>query len=253
VNERTREGFVNYDSLQLTANRRFTGGVAFGTAYTLSTTKGMQGTLPTFLDPRSRLFTYENSDRRHILSFQGSWNIPDGSRFWGNTVGRALLDGWQVAGVGYWRSGTPSTVTFTTTDAGGTDTMGGGDPVFVSIASGCDPILSRGDRSENQWFDTGCFFRTPRGDVGNAMRNIVRQPGNQNLDLSMSKSFAVNSRGHRLQFRVDAYNALSLSSRTVNTTAQFDPQGNQINAEFGRLGLPTDEARQIELSFKYTF
>jgi hypothetical protein len=81
--------------------------------------------------------------------------------------------------------------------------------------------------------------------------NNVRQPGNMNLDLSLSKSFGLK-RG-RLQFRADAYNALGVSTRTVNIAAQFDPQGRQVNAEFGRLALPTDEARQIELSLKYSF
>ena len=80
-----------------------------------------------------------------------------------------------------------------------------------------------------------------------------------NLDLSMSKSFVLHH-GHRLQFRADAYNVLGVSMRTLNTattttntTAQFDPQGRQINSDFGRLALPTDEARQIELSLKYSF
>ena len=256
VTERTREGLVNYDSLQVTANHRLTGGLAFGTAYTLSTTKSMGipqgGALTVFLDPRERLYGYDNNDRRHILSYQASWNLPKGSALWNSGVGRALLDGWLLAGIGFWRSGTPSTVTYTTTDAGGTDTIGGGDPVRVSMVSGCDPILSRGERSEERWFDTSCFIRTPVGSYGDSPVNNVRQPGNYNLDLSMSKTFAL-PHGQRLQFRADAYNALKVSMRTVNIAAQFDPQGRQINSDFGRLALPTDEARQIELSLKYSF
>jgi len=158
----------------------------------------------------------------------------------------------QFAGVGFWRSGTPTTVTYTTTDAGGGDTIGGGDPVRVSMVSGCDPILSRGERSEERWFDTSCFIRTPVGSYGDSPVNNIRQPGNYNLDLSMSKTFALG-RGQRLMFRADAYNALKVNTRTVNIAAQFDPQGRQINSDFGRLALPTDEARQIELSLKYSF
>ncbi len=170
-----------------------------------------------------------------------------------------LLDGWQLAGVGFWRSGTPVTITYTTTDVGGGDTMGGGDPVRVSMVAGCNPILPRSQRTEDRWFDTGCFVRTPVGSYGDSPLNNVRQPGNMNLDLSMSKSFVLRH-GHRLQFRADAYNALGVSTRTLNTattttntTAQFDPQGRQVNSDFGRLALPTDEARQIELSLKYSF
>ena len=82
MTERTREGVTDYDSLQVTANHRLTGGVAFGTAYTLSKTMSMINALTVYLDPRDRLYAYDNNDRRHILSFQGSWNVPNGSRLW---------------------------------------------------------------------------------------------------------------------------------------------------------------------------
>jgi hypothetical protein len=106
------------------------------------------------------------------------------------------------------------------------------------MVSGCDPILSRGERSEERWFDTSCFIRTPVGSYGDSPVNNIRQPGNYNLDLSMSKTFALG-RGQRLMFRADAYNALKVNTRTVNIAAQFDPQGGK--------------ARQIELSLKYSF
>ena len=257
VNERTREGTVNYDSLQVTANHRLTGGLAFGTAYTLAKTMSQgvspNGALTVYLDPHDRLYAYDASDRRHILSFQGSWNLPKGSVLWDSAVGRAILDGWQFAGIGFWRSGVPATATYTTTDANGGDTIGGGDPVRISLVDGCKPILSRGERSEERFFDTSCFFRTPVGSYGNSPLNNIRQPGNTNVDLSMSKTFPIGSHGHRLQFRADAYNAFRVTTRTVNVAAQYDPLGNQVNSDFGRLALPTDEARQIELSLKYSF
>jgi len=128
-----------------------------------------------------------------------------------------------------------------------------GNPVRISMVAGCDPLLSRGERSEERWFDTGCFFRTPIGSYGDTPLNNVRQPGNKNLDLSISKMFPFGARGHRLQIRADAYNAFSVTTRTVNAAAQYDPLGNQVNSDFGRLALPTDEARQIELSVRFSF
>lgn len=251
VTERTREGVVDYDSLQLTANRRFNRGIAFSTAYTLSKTKDMQGTLTAFLDPRARLYDYADTDRRHILSFNASWDLPNGSRLWSNTLTKALLDGWQLAGIGFIVSGAPAGVTFSTTDAGGTDTLGGGDPVRVNLT--CDPSLPRGERSENRWFNTSCFARPGRGEIGNAPRQMIRNPGVQNVDLSLSKEFRAGGNGKRLQFRAEAYNVLELTTRTAVTAARFDPQGNQVNATFGTLNLPTGEARVIQLSLRYKF
>jgi len=259
VTERTRDGLVNYDSLQVTGNHRLTKGIAFGTAYTLGRTRGMTGALPTFLDPRTRNYGYASTDRRHILSFNWSWNLPKGSALWNTAVTRGVLDGWQLAGVGFIRSGTPTLVGWTTTDAGGTDTMGGGDPVRITVASGCNPILPRGERTENRYFNTSCFVRTARGQWGTD-QPVVRQPGNQNLDLSLSKDFRTGR--NTFQVRADAYNALSVSTRTLamaasttngQVSAQFDAAGNQVNSDFGRLALPTDEARQIELSVRWKF
>jgi hypothetical protein len=237
----------------VTANRRMSSSIAGGLAYTLGKTKGMTGTLTSVLDPRTRNYGYitgNSGDRRHILSFNWSWNLPKGSRVLDTAVMRGALDGWQLAGVGFVRSGLPSLVTYTTTDAGGTDTMGGGDAVRVTMLSGCNPFLSGSERTETRYFNTSCFVRTPRGEWG-TNQPVVRQPGNKNLDLSLSKSFHMGTK--TLQVRADAYNALSVTTRTVTTAAQFDATGNQVNSDFGRLALPTDEARQVELSLKWIF
>jgi hypothetical protein len=243
---------VNYDSLQVTANRRFSKGLAFGAAYTLSKTLGMTGALSVTSDPYQRDYGYQGTDRRHILSFNWSWNAPNGSAMWNNWLTRGALDGWQFAGVGFVRSGTPSTVSWSTTDAGGTDTMGGGDAARITVLSGCDPILPRSQQTDSLYFNTSCFVRTPKGSLGTA-QPIVRQPGSKNLDLSLSKSFPLGAKGQTLQFRADIYNALRVIQQTVGTSATFDPAGNQTNSNFGTLALPTDEARQIELSLRFRF
>ena len=170
---------------------------------------------------------------------------------WSNVFTRALLDGWQLAGIGFVVSGAPAAVTFSTTDAGGADTLGGGDPVRVNMT--CDPSLPRGERSESRWFDTSCFARPVRGEMGNAPRQMIRQPGVQNLDLSLAKKFPVGRTGKAFLFRAEAYNVLELTTRTAVTNAQFDPQGRQVNAAFGTLNLPTGEARVIQLSLQFKF
>ena len=251
VTERSREGYIDYDSLQVTANRRLTKGLAFGTAYTLAKTNALTGALTMFLDPRERLYGYAGTDRRHILSFNATWNLPNTGL--SNAVLRGILDGWQLAGVGFVRSGTPDNVGFQTTDAGGTDTMGGGDPVRVTMVPGCNPTLPRSERTEERYFDTSCFARTPRGSYGDAPVNVLRNPGSKNLDLSLTKNFTPRA-GQQIQFQMQVYNALSVANRSLaSTNAQFDPAGNQVNSDFGRLGLPTDEARQIELKLRYRF
>src|SRR5262245_11288534 len=106
-------GDRNYDSLQLTGNRRYKGGHAFGGSYTLSKTMAEEGGLPLYLDD-IWIYDYANSDRRHQGSLHVTWDLPGASGVWDNGVVRAVLDNWQVAAVGIFVSGAPSTVTFTT-------------------------------------------------------------------------------------------------------------------------------------------
>ncbi len=50
--------------------------------------------------------------------------------------------------------------------------------------------------------------------------------------------------------------ALVIGRYTVRvslTGFRYDPPGSQVNSDFGGLALPTDEARQIELSLKFMF
>ena len=238
----------------MTANHRLSGGLAFGTAYTLAKTMSMIRTRSPSISIRaSGCIAYDASDRRHILSFQGSWNLPKGSALWNSARRPGHPRRLAARRRRLLAQRHPGDRHLYDDRRGGTDTMGGGDPVRISMVDGCSPILSRGERSEERWFDTSCFFRTPVGSYGDTPLNNVRQPGNMNVDLSMSKTFPIGSHGHRLQFRADAYNAFRVTTRTVNAAAQYDPLGNQVNSDFGRLALPTDEARQIELSLRYSF
>jgi hypothetical protein len=255
VNLQTREGYGDYNAMQFTATRRFSDGLAFGFNYALSVNKDLGGVVlfpDAFGDSRSRYYDYANADRRHIGSLNATFDVPGIGPDGGSGFTRALLNDWQLAGVWFFQSGAPSGITYTTTDAGGADTMGGGDPVRITIAPGCDPALSGSEQTEERWFNTSCFVRTARGNIGNAPRQVIRQPGRQNVDLTLSKSFSLKGR-QRLQIRAEAYNAFKLTTRDADTTAQFDAAGNQIDTNFGRLELPQSEARVIQLSLRYQF
>jgi hypothetical protein len=255
VNIQTREGYGDYNSMQFTANRRFSDGFSFGFNYALSVNKDLGGVViypEIYGDSRSRNYDYAGTDRRHIASLNFTVDVPDGSRLWDNAVMRAALDDWQFAGVWFFQSGAPSGVTYTTTDANGTDTMGGGDPVRITVVAGCNPQLGGTAQTEERWFDTSCFVRTPKGEIGNSPRQVIRQPGRQNVDFTLSKSFMLGGT-RRIQVRAEAYNVFNLTTREADTTAQFDAAGNQLDTNFGRLNLPESEARVVQLSLRFQF
>ena len=242
---RENTGSADYDSLQLTANRRYIRGFSAAATYTFSRTRDDSGTVPMYQDPHEYLYDYSTQDRRHLASVSMTWDLP--STPWNNVASRAILNNWQIAAVGLFASGGPAAVTFTTVD--NADITGGGDPGRINM--NCDPNDFK--HTFDKWFDTSCFSRPARGDFGNAPRQMIRLPGSQVWDLTFSKNFPMGRAAQRLQFRAELYNAFNLNTWTsLDTVARFDAQGNQINPTFGQVNQ-AGEPRVVQLSLRWMF
>ena len=81
-------GVSNYDSMQLTVDRRFTKGISYSASYTLSVTRDTAGTIPLYHDLMSYLYDYAGTDQRHVVTINYV-QLP-GSH-WQNTLARAIL------------------------------------------------------------------------------------------------------------------------------------------------------------------
>jgi len=81
-----------------------------------------------------------------------------------------------------------------------------------------NPTLSRGDRTETHYFNTGAFALVTTPRFGTAPRLMVRQPGLWNVDFSLNKKFKITE-GTGLILRADAYNLFNHANwQTVDTT-----------------------------------
>jgi len=264
-------GDADYQSLQVQVNRRYIRGLQFGAAYTLQRSRGLADEDPgnvsiAFNRPRSFFYSELGQSNRHNLVINYSWQLPGAGRFVRSAPGRLLLDGWQISGENAFVSGDWNQVVLATSDnfdfTGGDGGTGGclqgsGDctrivrPVVIGdpMAGGGDPLTG--------FFNTAAFARPSGvGDYGNAPRNVVRQPGIRNWNLSLFKNF--NAAGHRtFQYRVEAYNLLnSVQFKDIDRTARFDPAGNQINPNFGAgvaISNPTRAPRVLQMSLRFSF
>ena len=127
----------------------------------------------------------------------------------------------------------------------------GGDGARI-VVTGKAP-LGHGDRTMLRWFDTSVFQRTPKGSMGNAPKDVFRLPGINNWDISLFKNFPILSEARYLQFRFEMYNAFNHTQfQSVDSTARFDVQGNQVNARFGQV-TAARAARVIQLSLRFAF
>ncbi|MCC6344688.1 MAG: TonB-dependent receptor [Bryobacterales bacterium] len=253
INYYENGGTTNYNALQVTLNRRFTRALQFGMSYTWSKAMDFstneQATVSTYA-PR-RVWNYGKSafDQTHNLVLNYIWDVPKLSKRWDNAGVRQVFDNWQVAGFTAFVSGQPSGVGFSTVD--GADITGGGDGSRI-IVTGKAP-LEHGERSFQRWFNTGVFARPPKGSMGNAPKDVFRLPGINNWDISLFKNFLVVSEPRALQFRWEMYNAFNHTQfQSVDATARFDAQGNQVNARFGQV-TAARAARVIQLSLRFSF
>jgi hypothetical protein len=146
-------------------------------------------------------------------------------------------------------SGQPSGISYSTTD--GADITGGGDGSRIIVTG--NPNLGFGDRSFAQWFDNTVFARPPKGSAGNAAKDVIRGPGVNNWDMALSKRFTLKSERRFVQFRAEAYNAFNHTQFAgVNTSASFNPAGQQVNALFGQV-TSTRPPRVLQMSLRVNF
>jgi hypothetical protein len=230
-------GISAYNALQVQVNRRFTHGLQFGVAYTLSRSKdytsnndsGQTGTnmqLPTYQNPDTWSYGLSDFDRTHLAVINYTYDVPKASVHWNNVFSRAILDNWQMSGITTFASGAPMSVGFTTVD--GADITGGGDAIRIVVNG--DPTLPSSDRSLTRWFNTSVFSRPARLNPGNSPK-----AGVNNFDVTLFKNIPIGDR-RRVQLRWEVYNLFNhLQFNGVNTTARFDAQGNQVNQLFGQV------------------
>ncbi|HEY8551152.1 MAG TPA: TonB-dependent receptor [Vicinamibacterales bacterium] len=249
-------GFSDYHALQTSVTRRYTAGLQFGVSYTLASTKAIGGngnepTVNPFLDVRER--NYGSIGRRHNLAINYAYDIPNLSEKVNNPIVKAVFDNWQISGVTSALSGPTITVGYSI--QGVSDLTGGaGAGVDTRVDFICDPNLPRGERSWDRAFRTECVappsLETNR--IGTSRVDDLVGPGFLNWDISFTKTIPFGN-NRRVQFRTELYNAFNnVQFSSVNTSAQFNAAGEQINPEFGRYTAALS-ARRIAFTLRVNF
>jgi hypothetical protein len=258
IREHTGKG--SYNSLQLQLNRRYINGLQFAVAYTYAKTVADGNTSS---DPPNvntlRPGTAWNEGpysltQLHNLVINYTWDVPGGSRFFNHAIGRGLLDGWQLSGDTAFVSGdwagaglsTSDNFDFTGGDVGARPNVNGD---VVCSSGNCDPTPG----GTGSYFNPAAFSRpSGRGDIGNAPLTYYRLPKIVLSNMSIFKNFSVGG-SKRIQFRWEAYNIFNqVNWSTLNTTATFNPQGQQTNLAFGQ-ATAARAARVMQGAIRFTF
>jgi hypothetical protein len=248
------EGFAstsNYHSMQMSVNRRFAHHVQFGGSWTwskvLDYTDSDTGVVSTFIPVRVWNYGPAAFDRTHVVKVNWLYDVP-GVR-WKNRAVRTVLNDWHVTGIYSFVTGAPLGVSYSTTnsaDISGSPTEG------TRVVLTGNPVLPSGQRTFYQYFNTNAFAPPAPGTPGNAATTLFRGPGINNFDLSLLKDAYFYERMH-FQFRAEAYNAFNHTQfSSVNTAAQFNPAGQQVNKLFGQITAARDP-RIMQLGLRLYF
>ncbi len=226
-------GDTHYNAMQSTLRRRFSNGFSFNVNYTLSKAVGLAGASNSDQQPRIRIpdmydenIAIADFNRTHVLNVRSITELPFGSgRRWLNEGGlwSGIFGGWQLNNLLSLRSGTPFTVTTSTTPLNSSSVnQNPADQVKddVEILGG----IGRG----NAWFDPFAFAVVSEARLGNAGFNSMVGPGRTQWDLGLFRQ--VNLRGQRnLQLRVEVFNVANTphfgNPGANRSSLQLNPDG----------------------------
>jgi Carboxypeptidase regulatory-like domain/TonB-dependent Receptor Plug Domain len=204
-----------YNSLQVNWSRRFSSRLQFGASYTLSKSmdngSNQRDVVPDTYDV-SMLWGPSEFDVRHIFVANYLYQLPflHGRH---NLVGKVLGD-WQISGIVQYQTGTPCNAIQSGQDFAGVGqdaNFGCGNNGQFWAMNG-RPHLVKTFGPNGQWFSTtnpdGSLIFTkpvPGTFVTQRVRDVLYQPGLENWNMGLFKTFPFNERTG-LQFRAEAFN-----------------------------------------------
>jgi len=280
----------NYNSLQLRSEKRTQMGLALLLSYTYSKSfddisSVFGGSVGSGLPQNSKNIAADRgpSDFNAVHRFSGSfvYDLPL-HRLWshGPDWSGRLLNSWQAAAILTAQSGSPFTVVLGGAPQASAAAFGNparpdvisdpykAGPVAANPDPHCQMTISQGGSAADQvrvpqsWFNP-CAFAAPAGPFGNERRNSLTGPGFTNLDFGLSKSVALGSENHRLQFRGDFFNLLNHPNFDVPAHVFECPQipqpcsPNYGGPAFAQIlsanAYGSKPPRQIQLSMRYMF
>jgi hypothetical protein len=234
-----KEGWSQYDGLQVKVEKRYAKGLTFIASYAYSKTLGIGDTAG--VQDQTNIAAERaatNTDMRNHFVGSVIYPLPFGrGRQFGSSWNRwadAALGGWSVSPILASSSGTPLNLTVSSNPS---NTGGTADRPNVQG----DWHLSH--PTPSAWFNTSVFGTNATGTYGNASRNLLLSQGTFNLDAAIHKTLVINER-LTAQLRLESFNATNAPhfgspGLDVNTAKSFGvittagaPRENQIAVKF---------------------
>ena len=242
VNQWTQEANANYNALLVKVSgtiNNFHGIVGYAYSKAMDIIDGDGNVYEVYNHPEYN-YAVAGWDRPHQLTLSGVYELPIGPGqpllHYDNFVAREALGGWQLGAVYRLATGEPVSI--------GANNLTDNPPNYPMYANKVCDARKGFHQSEAEWFNTACFTQPAIGTYGRGGRNSVRSPRENQLDLSVDKSFRIRE-GQQLQFRSEAFNSLN-HTQLLQSSQSITQQG------FGALTFSA-APRVLQVGLRYSF
>jgi len=237
----------NYNSLQVSAEKRFSKGLQFQGAYTWSKSIDNASSFENELNPLnyrlSRSLSYFDARQRFVFSY--FYQFP---KMGLHGFADKLLNGWETSGILTFQTGFP--IPITSSDDLELQTsyffQSAGEPNRIAPLHKLDPR-----NPLNLAFDPSSFVQPSQlGVFGNSPRTVCCGPGINNLDFSMLKDTNFTERW-KMEFRAEFFNIFNHAQFT-SVDGNISDGYPQDGGTFGKV-LRARDPRLIQFALKLIF
>jgi Carboxypeptidase regulatory-like domain len=266
----------NYNALQATLTKRFSGGGTMLASYTNAKLLSNTDTLTSWLEGGTtggtgaiqdwnnlageRSLSSQDVSQRLVISYVLDLPFGHGKRWAGGVSGVAdkAVSGWGLDGTTTFQRGFPVKISWGGGNAMTSSGLLGQSTLRPDYVSGCNKGVSGSAVSRvTEWFNTACFVAPGGVDAagdqinpwtfGNEPRvdSSIRQQGVNNFDFAVFKRTNITERVG-VEFRTEFFNLFN--------HPQFGPpNGTQTSATFGQITNTVNLPRLIQFGLKIAF
>lgn len=283
-----------YNSMQLSLTRRLSRGLQFLASYTygksLDNASGGSDSTGEARDTINIAGDQTNNranrgvsdfDRTHRFAFSYLWDLPVPGFARRSTAARWVLSDWQLSGIVTIMSGLP--IDIVDGGAGSFYGLNGGNNGLMrpSWAPGATVGTATHNVPAGYFFNPAAFIRpvvlqgriipSSNGtatagatgtDFGNVGRNVLRGPGQRNMDVAVIRRFPIDD-AKNIELRAEFFNIFNISNfanpisnLSAVPAASIDPVTGQIigdPGDFGRIISTSSNPRLVQLGVKFNF
>jgi hypothetical protein len=254
-------GTANYNSMQVSLDRRLNHNLQFQTNFTWSKTQDLASSANISFgsnqlgDPFDLRWSYGISSENVPLRWVGNLTYTTPDLRGHNQLIRQTLGSWEISAITTAQSGFPFSV------SGG---FGNNESLAQQYDDRADVVPSQsrdvrqGGKSHwlNSYFNINAFVENAPGTFGDSGKNIMQAPTLNYTDAGLYKNWPIRER-FNLQFRWEMFNALnqpSFAAPNSSNQISLNPAiGNQGGSEGKITSTGSEPARIGQMALKLTF